>query len=111
MSDESRTRLLDAISGERIDWHRVEVDPRDVAAVLEARASLQAAIDDLIETQAREMAPLLIRVAEAEARAPLDVERLHDAMKAVEDHGRPLEATDYLAVAATYAALEEPTDD
>ena len=46
-----------------------------------------------------------------EARAPLDVERLHDAMKAVEDHGRPLEATDYLAVAATYAALEEPTDD
>ena len=27
-------RLRDAIAGERADWHRVEVDPRDIAAVL-----------------------------------------------------------------------------
>lgn len=30
-------RLTDAISGERADWFRVEVDPRDIAAALAAR--------------------------------------------------------------------------
>lgn len=40
----------------------------------------------------------------------LDKERLYDAMKAVEDHGRPLTATDYLAVAARYSAsYDDPT--
>ena len=45
-----------------------------------------------------------------EARAPLDVDRLARALLAVEDHSAPIVATDYLAIAATYAALEEPTE-
>ena len=32
------------------------------------------------------------------------------ALLAVEDHSAPIVATDYLAIAATYAALEEPTE-
>ena len=32
-----RTRLQDAISGERRDWHKVEVSPDDVAALLDER--------------------------------------------------------------------------
>ena len=32
-------RLRDAISGERGEWHRVDVDPRDIAALLAARVA------------------------------------------------------------------------
>ncbi len=33
--DGPTARLRDAISGERADWHKVEVDPADIAAVLD----------------------------------------------------------------------------
>jgi hypothetical protein len=41
--DAARDRLLDAISGERQHWHRVEVDPRDIDATLRYLSRLMAA--------------------------------------------------------------------